>query len=516
MLVFITIVKHPDNSQSYEKVWQLLNNTLYSVCSQLDTDFRVVVICDKKQPLFHHRELIEKYTEFVEIDFPSHGEDVLNDFDLLGNLRPHLSNAKWWDKWKDQENFMDENEREYFHIANVVLNMGSKLLLGIVAAKKYTPEYVCFFDADDYVGNDISAYVNSHPGENGWLMTHGYKMYENKVMPFSHQESVCGTGNILSYSLLANYIDLRIDAKSTQNELFEYVDSEFLVTLGKHRLIRSFFSRQGQTLLEFPTRSVIYSVLHNESSEFFRKIYENKMEHASKIIEGKNRKFEPISSALVGYFNILPSNSQRVFCLGFQKTGTSSVEWLLKDMGYQVFSAYKQPDIQFSQMLEAGDLAELRAESELFDAFQDISWFNFYKEFDQWYPGSKFILTIRDTRSWWRSFSHYFRTESYSLFKYIYGYENPIGHEQDLIDRYETHNREVMEYFKDRPDDLLVINVSEKDALQRLSEFLGKETSYTKMPHRNATLNVPHQIRANKIKLKRLFKKISRIKALGN
>ena len=518
MLVFVTSVKHPNNSQSYEKVWRLLNNTLYSVCSQLDTDFLVVVVCDKQLPLFHHRELIEKYTEFVEVDFPSHGENVLNDFDRLGNLSSPIRDLQFWDNPSSQRGTKTENaisEGEASLMANYMLNRGAKQLIGILASQKYIPEYVCFFDADDYVGNDISAYVNSHPGENGWLMTHGYKLYENLISPFYKVTTFCGTGTIFNYSLLLEGISPNLNEASTQNEIFQYVNSEFLVVLARHGKIKSYFQKKNRPLLDFPFGGVANLVGHKESNEFIRRTIKGESVSVRLEESQKFSKFEPISSALVGYFNILPSNSQKVFCLGFQKTGTSSVEWLLKDMGYQVSSAYKQPDVKLSQMLESGDLSELRKVSELFDAFQDIPWFNYYKEFDQWYPGSKFILTIRESRSWWASFLHYFRTESYPLFKYIYGHSNPVGHEKDLVARYEKHNHDVMEYFKDRPDDLLVVDVSEKDALQKLSDFLGKETSHTQMPHRNATLSVPHQIRANKVKFKRRLKKILRMKVFS-
>ena len=172
MLVFVACIKHPENSQSYDEVWKLLNNTLFSVCSQSDHNFRVIVVCDKKLPLFHHEELINTYTEFVEVDIPCHGDDVLKNFDRLGNLSPPLANPKWWNRWQEKD-FVITKPEGYFHIANVVLNMASKFLIGILAAQKYNPEYVVFFDGDDYVGNDIAAYVNAHSRKNGWMMVYG-------------------------------------------------------------------------------------------------------------------------------------------------------------------------------------------------------------------------------------------------------------------------------------------------------------------------------------------------------
>ena len=516
MLVFVTCVKHPDNSKSYENVWHLLNNTLYSVCSQQDTDFRVIVVCDKQLPLYHHEKLINTYTDFIEVDFPGHGKEVIENFNTLGNLSPPLDNPKWWMVWKDNKNFMDEHASEYFHIANVVLNMGTKLLTGILAAKKYHPDYVMFFDADDFIGNDISAYVNSHLGKNGWIMAHGYKLSGNVLKPEYNKNSICGTGNIYSYKLLSEFIGTDVSEKSSQNELFEYVDSEFIITLGKHQKTRSYFKEKGYPLLEYPTRSVLYYLWHNESSEYVRRVMRGYKVNAQLQKTREHASSSPINSAQVDYFNILPSNKIKVFGLGFHKTGTTSLETVLQDMGYQVATYYKNIDPEFSKRLENGDLSEIKQMAEKYDAFQDAPWFLYYREFDQWFPGSKFILTVRESRSWWASFSYYFEKQEIPLFKTIYGFDNPKGHEEVFVKRYERHNREVIEYFKDRPDDLLVIDVSEEGALKKVSRFLGKESSYRKMPHKNASLQKPDGKKkmGRMRRIKNLGRKLKRLKVI--
>jgi hypothetical protein len=489
MLVFVACIKHPDKSQSYDDVWKLLNNTLYSVCNQTNQEFRVIVVCDKKLPLFHHQKLINKYTDFIEVDFPSHSRDILENFERLGNLSPRWADASWWLRWEDAD-FTNGEPDGYFHIANVFLNMGTKLIVGILAAGKYDPDYVAIFDGDDYIGNDIAAYSNAHPGKNGWLMTHGYKLAGNQIAPIYAKNSFCGTGNIIRYPLLKNFIGENVTEKSTQNELFEHVNSEFLITLANHKKIKPYFEKQGVPLLEFPTRSVLYQVAHAESSE-----------HAMKILRGKSTqrfkqtkkfgKIRHLPAPLIDYFNILASNQPKVFCLGFHKTGTTSLEILLQDMGYQVASPYKNWDPKLTKMLEAGNLDELKGLTEKFDAFQDAPWFLFYKEFDQWYPGSKFILTVRDSCSWWKSFANYFKDEHRPLFKYMYGFDNPVGHENVFIKHFEDHNRKVINYFKNRPSDLLVIDISDSDALQKTTAFLNRTTSCTSMPHKNASLREP-------------------------
>ncbi len=328
MLVFVTAVKHPENSKSYEDVWQLLNNTLYSVCSQTDTDFRVVVVCDKKMPLFHNAKLINTYTNFIEVDFPSHSDDVVLRFNKLGNLSPSIDNPRWWRQWSrnpkknskkaidwarkkigldpslpDTPRYMSAPEIKL--MANYALNRGSKQLIGIVAAKKYDPDYVLIFDADDYVGNDIAAYVNANLGENGWIMTHGYKLAGNLISPFYTRSSFCGTGNTLSYSLLEANIPDTLDEKSSQDELFKQVDSEFLMILARHGRVRRYYQKKGYEFLDYPKRSAVHLLGHHESNDFLRR----KLRRESSALRFKEAQkhadFVPITQDLIDYFNIL-------------------------------------------------------------------------------------------------------------------------------------------------------------------------------------------------------------------
>ena len=502
--MFVACIKHPANSQSYDEVWRLLNKTLFSVCSQQDKNFRVIVVCDKALPLFHHQDLINRHTDFIEVNFSSHSDSVLEKFERLGNLSPPWANAYWWLRW-NEEDFVRGKPDGYFHIANVFLNMGTKLLVGILAAEKYNPDYVAIFDGDDFIGEDISAFANANPGKNGWLMTYVYKLAGNQVAPVYAANSFCGTGNILNYALIRNFIGERVSERSTQSEFFEHVDSEFLISIANHKKIKPYFEKQGFPLAEFPTRSVLYQVANLESSE-----------HTMRVLRGlPTQRFfgrlSYLSAPQISYFNLLASNSQKVFCLGFHKTGTTSLETLLQNMEYQVASPYKNWDFSLTRKLEQGDFSELRKMTELFDAFQDAPWFLFYEKFDQWYPGSKFILTIRDSHSWWKSFENYFKYEYKPLFKYIYGFDNPIGHEKAFVERFEKHNQAVLEYFKDRGSDLLVVNISENGALQKTSNFLGRPTSYKIMPHANASLRSPAKNKKSRqteviSKLKKLLK----------
>ena len=63
---------------------------------------------------------------------------------------------------------------------------------------------------------------------------------------------------------------------------------------------------------------------------------------------------------------------------------------------------------------------------------------------------------------------------------------HPRENEQVYFEKYETHNREVEQYFADRPDKLLKMCFEEGDSWSDLLPFLGIESSPTAdWPHAN-------------------------------
>jgi hypothetical protein len=113
----------------------------------------------------------------------------------------------------------------------------------------------------------------------------------------------------------------------------------------------------------------------------------------------------------------------------------------------------------------------------------------FYPHFDELYPGSKFILTIRDKQSWlnscgklWgdpgaplplpdtgslaRCFGHFIDLIVYGSFRF---------NERRWSYVFDRHADSVKSYFRDRPDDLLVIDFTKNEGWEPLCRFLGKE-----------------------------------------
>jgi hypothetical protein len=172
----------------------------------------------------------------------------------------------------------------------------------------------------------------------------------------------------------------------------------------------------------------------------------------------------------------------KVFCVGFHKTGTTSLGIALKKLGYRVAAGAnmgQHPDIANNVLPIAYDFVEK------YDAFQDNPWPIIYKELDAKYPGSKFILILRDSKSWIKSLVKDFGRRETPMRKWIYGVGCPEGNEAIYIKRFEEHNREVLNYFKNRPQDLLVMNLAQGDGWDKLCTFLEVDVPSDPFPHAN-------------------------------
>jgi hypothetical protein len=182
----------------------------------------------------------------------------------------------------------------------------------------------------------------------------------------------------------------------------------------------------------------------------------------------------------------------KIFCIGFHKTGTSSMGKLFRRLGYAAQGSYKTRDAEFVARLARRELAELFGIANGAQAFHDNPWPVFYRELDQRFPDSRFILTLRDPASWIRSAVNHFGKQDDPLSpmrQLIYGAPTPVGNEDVYVERFRRHNEEVKDYFAGRPQDLLAIDLSEGDALDPICDFLGRKArGLSRMPHENRRL----------------------------
>jgi hypothetical protein len=171
----------------------------------------------------------------------------------------------------------------------------------------------------------------------------------------------------------------------------------------------------------------------------------------------------------------------KVFGIGFHKTGTTSLRDALKILGYRVTG----PNFAAEEKL-GDDLPERAAKlAEEYDAFQDNPWPILFRQMDERFPGSKFVLTVRDADRWYASALRHFGTRESPRRKLIYGVGSPAGNEAIYKRRFLAHNQEVVDYFADRPNDILIMDVTKGDGWELLCPFLGHPIPDSPFPHSN-------------------------------
>lgn len=208
---------------------------------------------------------------------------------------------------------------------------------------------------------------------------------------------------------------------------------------------------------------------------------------------------------------IFKNRNPKIFCIGQNKTGTTSLETFFKDHGFKVGNQRKAELLiddyinrNWKPILQYCKTAEV---------FQDIPFSNeyLYVLLDHHFPNAKFILTERSSSEiWYNSITKFhaklfgkdgniptkqdlqngtyiYKGFIWKSFKEKYG-ETPddIYNKEVLISAYEHRNTSIKKYFKNK-DNLLVLDISEKNSVTKLANFVGITPKYDTFPWKNKT-----------------------------
>ncbi len=179
-------------------------------------------------------------------------------------------------------------------------------------------------------------------------------------------------------------------------------------------------------------------------------------------------------------------NKVKVFGVGFQKTGTTSLGTILDKLGYHTLSYWEFRHLADRDTLDWAEVTalalQLAAEA---DAAKDTPWPLLYKELDTAFPGSKFIHVTRNTETWLKSAVSDFQDYPNAIHRLIYGSDGPLGYEGIWVDRYEGHNAAVAAYFKNRPENYLHICLEDGVTFEKVCNFLDEPLVGTGAPKAN-------------------------------
>lgn len=177
----------------------------------------------------------------------------------------------------------------------------------------------------------------------------------------------------------------------------------------------------------------------------------------------------------------IEENKRKIICIGWHKTGTTTIGDALLKLGFSVVGARLDlvDDLIKEDYESCFDLINR------YDAVQDVPWCALFKEIDEKFENTKFILTIRDSKDWLNSAKKHFKDDYFKMHEYLYGEGVLEGNEERYLKRYLAHNDEVIKYFSDRPDDLLVLNFSKGHGWSELCAFLNIKIPRSSFPHSN-------------------------------
>lgn len=173
----------------------------------------------------------------------------------------------------------------------------------------------------------------------------------------------------------------------------------------------------------------------------------------------------------------------KVIGLGYSKTGTTTLRECFREFGLPFIGF----EVDLTRQVVGGDPGPALAALSAYEAAANWPWPFIYREIDEAYPGSRFILTVRrDGPTWIRSLVSQAKKKPRGEYReWVYGHGNPVGHEDELIARYEAHNEAVRRHFADRPEQLLEACWETGSGWKELCGFLGRPIPTAPFPRAN-------------------------------
>ncbi len=212
-------------------------------------------------------------------------------------------------------------------------------------------------------------------------------------------------------------------------------------------------------------------------------------------------KIENINSIMNIIKYTLMNQNLKIFCIGLNKTGTTSMTRTFQVLGYQVGNQ-RVGELLMDDYLD-NTFENIVSFCYSAEFFQDLpfSYPETFKYLDQNFPNAKFILTVRDNSEEWynslynfhqkiffrgkkitselmKSIKYVYQGWNYKVFKVYNTPDDDLYNKDILMKFYESHNKKIIDYFQDRNDKLLVINLKDQDAFHKMINFLGIKNTH--------------------------------------
>jgi len=184
----------------------------------------------------------------------------------------------------------------------------------------------------------------------------------------------------------------------------------------------------------------------------------------------------------------------KVFCIGLSKTGTRSLHDALTILGLRSVhwggpdldtAVQRGPEIRDAVERALRDGTPLLAELDEADAYSDILSLSLsFDVLDRQYPGSRFVLTVRELGDWLASRSRHVAANVARQARGEYAgsflVEDIPGWTAEAL----AHEANVRAHFADRPRDLLVMDIAAGAGWETLCPFLELPVPDVPFPRR--------------------------------
>ena len=185
----------------------------------------------------------------------------------------------------------------------------------------------------------------------------------------------------------------------------------------------------------------------------------------------------------------------KIFGIGLSRTGTKSLTKALHMLGYSVnhFPRDNTTTIEMEDYINTGNF-KLDIVDE-FDAIIDMTPVVMFDGIFNKYPDAKYILTVRNPVDWYSSMEGLYERYLNKLItnnpnsplgkyisnahKFIYG--NKYIH-KSYINIFNAYNQQKIDFFKDKQEQFLVLNICEGDSWEKICNFLGHEVIDKEFP----------------------------------
>ena len=163
------------------------------------------------------------------------------------------------------------------------------------------------------------------------------------------------------------------------------------------------------------------------------------------------------------FLNKVGIRNRKVFVIGFNKSASSSLHFLFESLGRPSYHGVAWRNLDDLKLLQKYDCFSD-------DIPRDLS------ELDRLFPSSKFILNVRDLRSWiYSRLAHIERNKkSNSKYKTHPTWDTTEEAIKVWIKTRNEYHLSVLSYFAGRPADILVVNfIRDELAAVKVCRFLG-------------------------------------------